>query len=203
MVADRSCGDFEGVSIDTGENRQDFFAGSRLCEIALLNFGVRDYSLVMRREWDHKVVLPRIHTMSSPDSDAQDLTPISASPTDVAPLGNPSPKPLHERTAAEEAGGMDWAAIEADPGFAALLRSKASFVVPATAFFMIYYFLLPIGVGWFPKLMETPVWGALNVAYLFALSQFLMAWILAFLYVGVAAGWDRDAARLIAKFRTG
>ena len=47
------------------------------------------------------MLLPRIHTMSSPDSDAQDLKPISASPTDVAPLGHPSPKPLHERTAAE------------------------------------------------------------------------------------------------------
>jgi hypothetical protein len=41
MVADRSCGDFQGVSIDTGENREDFFAVSRLRQIALLNFGVR------------------------------------------------------------------------------------------------------------------------------------------------------------------
>ena len=41
MVADRSCGDFEGVSIGTGENRRDFFAVSRLCQIALLNFGAR------------------------------------------------------------------------------------------------------------------------------------------------------------------
>jgi hypothetical protein len=31
----------EGVSIDTGEERQDFFAVSRLRQIALLNFGVR------------------------------------------------------------------------------------------------------------------------------------------------------------------
>jgi len=41
MQADRSCGDPEGVSIDTGENQQDFFAVSRLHQIALLNFGVR------------------------------------------------------------------------------------------------------------------------------------------------------------------
>ena len=40
-VDDRSCGDFEGVSIDTGENREDFFALSGLCQIALLNFEVR------------------------------------------------------------------------------------------------------------------------------------------------------------------
>ncbi len=40
-VNDRSCRDFDGVSIDTGENREDFFAISGLCQIALLNFGVR------------------------------------------------------------------------------------------------------------------------------------------------------------------
>jgi hypothetical protein len=42
MVADRSCVDFKGVSIDTDENREDFLAISRLCQIALLNFGFRD-----------------------------------------------------------------------------------------------------------------------------------------------------------------
>ena len=138
--------------------------------------------------------------MSSPDSRGQDLTPLTASPTDIAPLGNPVPKPPHERTTAEEVAGVDWKAIESDPDFITLLFSKAAFVAPATAFFMVYYFLLPIGVGWFPKLMETRVWGVVNLAYLFALSQFVMAWILAFLYVVVATGWDRRAAQLIAKF---
>jgi len=28
-----------------------------------------------------------------------------------------------------------------------------------------------------------------------------MAWILAFLYVGAAAGWDRQAAALVEKFQ--
>jgi uncharacterized membrane protein (DUF485 family) len=43
--------------------------------------------------------------------------------------------------------------------------------------------------------------GEINLAYLFALSQFFMAWILAFLYVGAAAGWDRQAATLVSRFR--
>ena len=140
--------------------------------------------------------------MSSPNSHGQDLTPFSASPTDIAPLGQQTPKPWHERTAAEEAAGVDWKAIESSPDFHSLLVSKALFVAPATAFFMIYYFLLPIGVGWFPKLMETHIWGVVNLAYIFALSQFVMAWILAFIYVGVAAGWDRRAAQVIVKFRS-
>lgn len=139
--------------------------------------------------------------MNSPDRDPRDLTPESAAPTDIAPLGRSTEKPPHERTGSEDVDLADWEAIEGDPDFAALLKSKAAFVVPATAFFVVYYFALPIGVGWFPDFMETRVWGAMNVAYLFAFSQFLMAWILAALYVLVAAGWDRRAAALIAKFQ--
>jgi uncharacterized membrane protein (DUF485 family) len=56
-------------------------------------------------------------------------------------------------------------------------------------------------VGWFPKFMEQKVVGEVNLAYLFALSQFFMAWIVAFLYVSAAAGWDRQAAAVLAKFR--
>ena len=56
-------------------------------------------------------------------------------------------------------------------------------------------------VGWFPDVMERKVIGEVNLAYLFALSQFFMAWILAFVYVGAAAGWDRQAAALISRFR--
>ena len=54
-------------------------------------------------------------------------------------------------------------------------------------------------VGWFPDLMKTKI-GSLNLAYLFALSQFFMAWIVAGFYVVKAAGWDKSAAALLAKF---
>jgi uncharacterized membrane protein (DUF485 family) len=50
--------------------------------------------------------------------------------------------------------------------------------------------------------MKKKVLGDVNLAYLFALSQFFMAWILAFVYVGVAAGWDRKAAAILSKFRS-
>lgn len=137
--------------------------------------------------------------MASPDP--SDLTPESASPTDIAPLGRSSSKPLHEQTAAEDIDSADWNAIAADSDFKALLAAKAKFIIPATIFFVVYYFALPILVGFYPKVMAQKVWGEMNWAYLFALSQFFMAWILAFLYVGAAAGWDRQAAALLAKFR--
>ncbi|HEY5705256.1 MAG TPA: DUF485 domain-containing protein [Terrimicrobiaceae bacterium] len=135
-----------------------------------------------------------------PAPNASDPTPESAAPTDVAPLGRAGARPPHELTAAEERNATDWDAVAADAGFTHLLASKARFIIPATLFFVIYYFTLPILVGWFPRFMERKVVGEVNLAYLFALSQFFMAWIVAFLYVGAAAGWDRQAARLVAKF---
>ena len=130
----------------------------------------------------------------------RDFTPESGAPTDVAPIGRVVPKPAHELTADEERGAINWDAIAADADFKKLIAAKLGFIVPATIFFLVYYFALPVLVGWFPDLMKTRV-GPVNLAYLFALSQFLMAWIVAALYVGKAAGWDKAAAALIAKFK--
>ena len=136
----------------------------------------------------------------SPQDDA-DLTPDTASPTDVAPLGRGGPKPAHERTADEDRDAADWNAIAADPDFKKLLAAKARFMVPATIFFLVYYFALPVLVGWWPDLMKRKVWGEVNLAYVFAFSQFFMAWALAGIYVRAAGGWDRAAAAVLAKFR--
>ena len=77
--------------------------------------------------------------------------------------------------------------------------AKLKFIVPATVFFVVYYFILPVTVGYFPKFMEKPVWGDANLAYLFAFSQFIMAWVLAAIYVKQAGAWDRMAAAVLAR----
>ena len=135
--------------------------------------------------------------MSAPDP--RDPTPESAAPTDVAPLGRSGPKPPHEQTAEEDRADANWDAIAADPDFKRLLAAKVRFILPATIFFLIYYFALPILVGWFPDLMKTKI-GSANLAYVFALSQFFMAWIVAAFYVVKATGWDKSAAAILAKF---
>jgi uncharacterized membrane protein (DUF485 family) len=91
-----------------------------------------------------------------------------------------------------------WQALEATPEFRALLARKSRFIIGGTIFFMTYYLALPILVGWFPELMKQKTWGQLNWAYLFALSQFFMAWVMAFIYVRTAATWDRDAAAILS-----
>ena len=85
---------------------------------------------------------------------------------------------------------IDWSRIARDPGFAALKAAKRRFIIPATIFFFVYYMALPVMVGFFPDIMKQQVWGKVNWAYLYALSQFAMTWTLCALYVRAARRWD-------------
>jgi uncharacterized membrane protein (DUF485 family) len=126
-----------------------------------------------------------------------DPTPLIAAPTDVAPLTHDAPKPPHERTADEEADVIDWEKLASSERFQDLLKAKRRFIIPAMIFFIVYYFALPALIGYARLFMERRVWGPVNLAYLFALSQFFMAWIIAALYVRAAARFDKMAAGVI------
>jgi uncharacterized membrane protein (DUF485 family) len=84
-----------------------------------------------------------------------------------------------------------WDRIADSPQFKDLIALKKIFVVPAFVFFVAYYFLLPVLVGYAPRFMSIKVMGVVNLAYLFALSQFVMAWTVAWLYVRAANKFDR------------
>lgn len=136
---------------------------------------------------------------SRADEKVSDPTPVVGAATDVSPLGRASLKPAHERTADEERGIIDWNRVAASSGFKALVKAKLRFIIPATIFFIIYFFALPVLVGYAPELMNRKVIGSINVAYLFALSQFFMAWIVALLYVRAARRHDRMAREAISE----
>jgi uncharacterized membrane protein (DUF485 family) len=95
----------------------------------------------------------------------------------------------------------DWAAIERTPEFRALVRAKRAFIVPATIFFVVYYFALPALVGYWPDLMSTRVAGPINLAYLFALSQFVMAWSIMAVYVRRARRYDRMVETVLQRVK--
>ena len=76
-------------------------------------------------------------------------------------------------------------------------------VIPATIFFLGYYFALPVLVGYFPEIMERKVIGNINVAYLFALSEFAMAWIIMALYVQNARATDVQEQRALDDVKGG
>lgn len=92
-----------------------------------------------------------------------------------------------------------WDKIAESPQFKDLMATKKAFIVPAFIFFVVYYFALPILVGYAPGFMDQKVLGNVNLAYLFALSQFFVAWIIAALYVRAANGFDRLSKDIIEK----
>jgi uncharacterized membrane protein (DUF485 family) len=96
-----------------------------------------------------------------------------------------------------EADKTEWDRIAETREFKDLLAIKKTFIIPAFLFFIVYYFLLPILVGYAPEFMSTKVIGVVNLAYLFALSQFFMAWTVAWLYVKAANNFDRLAKDII------
>lgn len=98
-----------------------------------------------------------------------------------------------------EADKTEWDRIAGTREFQDLMATKKVFIIPAFLFFLTYYFALPLLVGYAPSFMATKVIGPVNIAYLFALSQFFMAWTIAFLYGKAANDFDKLANDIIEK----
>jgi len=98
-----------------------------------------------------------------------------------------------------EASSSVWDQVAESQEFKDLMATKKIFIIPAFVFFVVYYFALPILVGYAPQFMATKVIGEVNLAYLLALSQFFMAWTIAGLYVKAAGDFDRLAKDIIEK----
>jgi uncharacterized membrane protein (DUF485 family) len=99
---------------------------------------------------------------------------------------------------------IDWNAVIADPRFQVLHRKKRSFLAGMMAFSVMFYFLLPIGAAYFQDLFKVKVWGVVNFGLLFALGQFVVAWLVAFYYSRRAGGeFDRLAREIAADYEKG
>jgi uncharacterized membrane protein (DUF485 family) len=102
---------------------------------------------------------------------------------------------------------INWKAIDSDSRFQELHNRKTRFLWGLMIFSIIYYFLLPIGAAYFTDLFKIKVWGPVNVGILFALSEFVVAWLIAFYYTrrantefdGMADQLMNDVARFGGK----
>jgi uncharacterized membrane protein (DUF485 family) len=108
-------------------------------------------------------------------------------------------QPIQPEDSSKPTTATDWERIAASQEFKDLMAAKKAFIIPSFVFFVVYYFALPALVGYAPQFMAKKVIGNVNLAYLFALSQFFMAWIIAWLYVRAAGGFDKLAADILAK----
>jgi uncharacterized membrane protein (DUF485 family) len=87
-------------------------------------------------------------------------------------------------TGSERHPHIDWAAVERSPEFRELIKRRKSFVLPATVFFLVWYFGFIALAGYAPDFMgETFITDGLTVGYVLALTQFVMTWGLAAWYL--------------------
>lgn len=83
----------------------------------------------------------------------------------------------------------EWNRVARTSAFHELMRKKKAFIIPATIFFLVFYFGLPV-LAAYTTLLNFNVVGAVTGAYVYAFAQFAMTWILMHLYVNRANKWD-------------
>lgn len=106
--------------------------------------------------------------------------------------------PVRERP--PDHSDIDWLAAERSPEFRELVKKRRSFVIPALAFVFVWYFGFIALAGYAPDFMGESVYEGLTVGYVLALSQFVMTWVLAALYLRRADKvFDPLAERAAAK----
>jgi uncharacterized membrane protein (DUF485 family) len=81
----------------------------------------------------------------------------------------------------------EWLRVERTSAFKELVQKKKAFIIPATIFFFVFYFGLPVLDGY--------AIGAVTWAYVYAFAQFAMTWIIMHLYVSRANRWDELVER--------
>ena len=66
-------------------------------------------------------------------------------------------------------------------------------------FALVFYFLLPISTAYFQPILKIKIWGVINLGLIFALSQFVVAWVIAIIYAKRAnTEFDVRAKALVA-----
>ena len=96
---------------------------------------------------------------------------------------------------------IDWEAIEASPEFQELVRTRRSFVVPGTIFFLSWYMGFILLAAYAEDFMSERVYEGLTVGYCLALTQFVMVLVLGIMYLRRANRvYDPLAAKAIERW---
>jgi uncharacterized membrane protein (DUF485 family) len=96
---------------------------------------------------------------------------------------------------------IDWEAIEASPEFQELVRTRRSFVVPGTIFFLSWYMGFILLTAYAEDFMSERVYQGLTVGYCLALTQFVMVFVLGLMYLRRADRvYDPLAAKAIERW---
>jgi len=93
----------------------------------------------------------------------------------------------------------EWDRIAAMPDFKRLMKTKRAFIIKASVCFVAYYFAFLILVAFAPKVMSRVIFAPINLACIFAVSQFAAGWFIAWRYLRTARRFDRAAKEIVAE----
>lgn len=83
-------------------------------------------------------------------------------------------------------GDIDWRAVEESPEFRELVRRRRAFVMKATIAFMGVFLTYLVLISFAPGTMGTELTDGLPIAWLAAMAQVLLTWIVAWAYLRFA-----------------
>lgn len=107
---------------------------------------------------------------------------------------------VHETGSKESS--INYTEIVQSVQFQQLLKSKNAFIVPMSIFFFVFYFSLPLMTS-YSKVLNTPAFGAVTWAWIFAFAQFVMTWTLCILYSKKAQAFDEKVKEILAAINKG
>lgn len=94
---------------------------------------------------------------------------------------------------------VDWAEVANDPSFRDLISAKARFLVPALVLSLGFYLGVTVIAGLAPGFTAQRVIGPLSLGYLLVFATYIMAWVVALVYVRVAnRNFDPKAANAVS-----
>ncbi|MEH7457979.1 DUF485 domain-containing protein [Bacillus sp. JJ1127] len=86
--------------------------------------------------------------------------------------------------------------------FQSLLEKKRKFIIPMTIFFLSFFIALPILTS-YSKVLNTPAFGDVTWAWIFAFAQFVMTWGLCMIYSKKAESFDEISQGILQKMQKG
>ncbi|MEK5145770.1 MULTISPECIES: DUF485 domain-containing protein [Psychrobacillus] len=112
-------------------------------------------------------------------------------------------KPLDKKKTIPQKGGPpNYSAIAESTEFKSLKRKKNKFILPITIFFLLSYILLPILTS-YTTILNNNAFGDIAWVWIYALSLFVMTWVLCMVYVRRANDFDKEAEIIFEKEKAG
>lgn len=95
-----------------------------------------------------------------------------------------------------EKRNYDFEQIANNKEFKSLITAKKRFIIPLSVFFLVFYFMLPVLTS-YTTILNRPAIGSITWTWVYALSQFVMTWVLCIIYVKKAGSFDHTANQII------